>query len=468
MDFILTKKQKKVLDMIQKNETNEALYGGAAGGGKSHLLRALAIIWAVQVPGVQIFLFRRKVKDLIASHMRGPSSFPVLLKEFVDDKLCKINMSNNYIEFKNGSIITLNHLQHPSDLNNYLSAEIHILLLDESTTFEAKMIRFLRTRLRIAGLPVPEHLKGCLPFVVYATNPRGVSHAYFKRGFVDAFEEGKPFKAPSDDGGMKRVFIQSKVDDNPHIEEGYKEKLMGLGDPDVVEAYLSGDWSIMEGLAIPRLSRKYHKIPSEWVCNSWRTKRAYDYGFSAPYFVIFYKIASGESSTRFNPPKGSLIIDTEIYGANERDEGLKEDVSLTATKIVLHESEVYPTCMVHPGPADNSIFNTEQGPSIAKQMTDTAASVTFTESDKSPGSRLIGLTEIRKLIYNAIFFRAEKPGIYFTDRANKAFSQLSDLQLDEKKVEDVNSASNDHSYDVIRYIVLDQTGELQVIKTSGN
>ena len=467
MELKLTKKQASVLKAIQENEAEEILYGGAAGGGKSWLLRALAIIWAIQVPGVQIFLFRRKVKDLVATHMRGPSSFPVLLKEFEEDKLCKINNSNNYIEFDNGSIISLNHLQHPSDLNNYLSAEIHILLLDEATTFEEKMIRFLRSRLRIAGLEVPEQLKGTLPFAVYATNPRGVSHAYLKRGFVDANTPGEAFIAPKDDGAMRRLFVQSFISDNPHIEEGYEDKLRGLGDPDVVDAYLSGDWSIMEGLALPRISRKYHVIPNAWVCPSLKVQRAYDYGYSAPYFVIFYMVATGESSTIFNPPKDSIIIHSDIYGANKRDEGLKEDVAITARKILAHELIHFPHASVHAGPADNSIFDAEQGPSIQDQMLEAVPSCEFTTSDKSPGSRLLGLTEIRKLLYNAIAHRHERPGIYFTDLALTTFTQLSGLQLDEKKVEDVDSASNDHSYDVVRYIALDKSLEVSTIPTSG-
>jgi len=385
-----------------------------------------------------------------------------LLKEFIDDGLCSINFSNSYIKFDNGSLISLNHCNYEADLENYLSAEFHILLIDESTTFTEKMIRFLRSRVRVGSLKVPEQFIGCLPFILYATNPRGIAHAYFKRHFVDAAEPDTPFLAPVEEGKMNRCFVPSLLSDNPHIEDEYADRLRGLGDPDVIDAYLKGDWSIIEGAALPTLSRKHHIVDATSCCTSWRVFRAYDYGYSAPYFVFFYMIASGESKTKFNPPKGSIIIHTEIYGADERDEGLKEDVAITGGKIRVHESLHYPYTSVNAGPADSSIFAREQGPSIADNI-----GVPFEPSDKTPGSRILGLEEARKYLYNAINFRHEKPGLYFTNLVPKGFAQLMVLQLDEKKVEDVDTNGNDHSWDVLRYIVLNKSKEIIMANVNG-
>lgn len=467
MELTLTDKQLLVLDMIQEGIANEILFGGAAGGGKSYLLRALAIIWAINVPGVQVYIFRRKVKDLVATHMRGPTSFSVLLDEFEKDKLCKINNSNNYIEFANKSIISLNHCQHDADLTNFLSSEIHILLMDESTTFTEKMIRFLRGRLRIGSLKIPEQFIGCLPFIVYASNPRGASHRYFKSKFVDAADAGEVFLAAQSEGGMNRAFVPSLLSDNPHIEEGYANRLRGLGDPDVVEAYLKGDWGVVEGAALKNLKRKFHMIRPQFCCSSWPVYRAYDYGFSAPYFVFFYMVATGESSTAFNPPKGSIILFSEIYGADEDDHGLQEDVSITAKKIKMHQDLYFPGKQVKAGPADNSIFDKEQGPSIADKIKESVNEITFEKSNKSPGSRVLGLGVVRAFIFNAIFFRHEKPGLYITTHCVNGYSQLCDLQLDEKNVEDVDTEGNDHSWDVLRYLALNKQNEITTVGVDG-
>ncbi len=38
------------------SRATEILYGGAAGGGKSHLMRVAAIAWCAAVPGLQVYL----------------------------------------------------------------------------------------------------------------------------------------------------------------------------------------------------------------------------------------------------------------------------------------------------------------------------------------------------------------------------------------------------------------------------
>lgn len=465
MELLLTPKQNLVLNLLLQGKASEILYGGAAGGGKSHLLRAIAIIFAVNIPNLQIFLFRRKVKDLVATHMRGPSSFPVMLKEYEDDKLCRINHSNNYIDFDNGSIISLNHCQHETDLNNFLSSEIHVLLIDEATTFTEKMIRFLRSRVRLGSLNCPEEFKKCLPFILYGSNPRGESHHMFKVKFVDYKKPGTIFTAPKNEGGMRRVFIPSKLKDNPHIEASYKDRLMGLGDPELVEAYLRGDWSVVEGAALSQLSEKFHKIKKSVVCSSWPIYRAYDYGHSAPYFVGFYCKATGESRTSFNPPKGSIIFIGIIYGADDRDRGLKQDVKAQARSIKEFQETHYPNHIVRKGPADSSIFDNDRSPNIAEEMEEEG--ITWLTADKSPGSRIRGLSVIRKFLFNAKYYRYEKPGMYFTTDCNILFSQLQDLQLDEKNIEDVNTKQNDHGYDMVRYVALDNENIISTIPVEG-
>jgi hypothetical protein len=47
-----------------ETQANEILYDGAAGGGKSHLMREAAIKWCSNIPGLQVYLFRRVYADL--------------------------------------------------------------------------------------------------------------------------------------------------------------------------------------------------------------------------------------------------------------------------------------------------------------------------------------------------------------------------------------------------------------------
>jgi hydroxymethylpyrimidine pyrophosphatase-like HAD family hydrolase len=67
-----------------RSRATELLYGGAAGGGKSHLMRAAFIAWCLDVPGLECFLFRRTYPDLMRNHMEGPSGLRAMLASLAE------------------------------------------------------------------------------------------------------------------------------------------------------------------------------------------------------------------------------------------------------------------------------------------------------------------------------------------------------------------------------------------------
>ena len=117
------------------SEATEILYGGAAGGGKSHCMRALAVYYASKVPNIQIYLFRRLSEDLKKNHLDGSSGFVQTLSELVNKNLASINYSTAQITFWNGAKIHLCHCQHEKDVIKYQGVEINLLLIDELTHF---------------------------------------------------------------------------------------------------------------------------------------------------------------------------------------------------------------------------------------------------------------------------------------------------------------------------------------------
>jgi len=131
MEFNLHYKQTLCLT----SKATEILYGGAAGGGKSHCMRTLAIGYAGFIPNIQVYLFRRKTEDLKKNHLYGKNGFLNILSPLIEKRIVKINESTGKIAFKNGSMIHLCHCQHEKDVYNYQGAEIDILLIDELTHF---------------------------------------------------------------------------------------------------------------------------------------------------------------------------------------------------------------------------------------------------------------------------------------------------------------------------------------------
>ena len=447
---------------------HEILYGGAAGGGKSHLLRAASIIFSIEVPGLITYLFRRTFKELLSNHIYTAGGYLELLQEFIDHKLVRYNKTEYSFEWENGSRIQLAHAQHESDIYQYQGAQIGLLLVDESTHFTEAMIRFIRSRVRLGSLKVPEKYKGAFPRIIYGSNPGGVGHRYFKKQFVDKGLD--VYRASETEGGMLRQFIPALLSDNPVLlsnDPKYAARLQGLGDQDLVHAMLSGNWDMSDSSALPAWDKAIHVKPKFEVPKGWKIRRGYDYGFSAPYAVLWYAVANGEEAelpdgTKFCPPPKSVIICDEIYGADKNGNGLKEDPKFTARKIKLRDKQHN---NVGTGPADNAIWNKEHGMSIAEKMSDQG--VNWIPSNKRPGSRVLGLGILNAMIFEAINENPETPCFYVMDNCVNTIDQLPALEVSQKNVEDVDTDIEDHIYDVVRYIVLHSAREVSTTKVIG-
>jgi hypothetical protein len=473
------------------NTATEILYGGAAGGGKSHMMRFLAILLATAVPGLQIYLFRRNYGDLYKNHMEGPSSFYVMLHEWTTLGLVRIIPSRNKIVFWNGATIHLCHLQYAKDLMKYQGSEIHVLLMDELTHFEEKEYRFLRNRVRCT-IDIPDqdlipglNLRSKLPLIFCGSNPGSIGHAWVKRTFVDYCQPMQVLRTRSVDGGMLRTYVPARMQDNPTLlkhDPGYLDRLDGLGDPALVKAMKDGDWNIVAGGALDDVWKPEHIIvPRFTIPRNWYMDRSFDWGSTHPFSVGWWAESNGEEVsyvedvledngewaeyevTRSFAP-GSIIRVNEWYGAKEigLNEGLKLSSEEIAQGIIERESRwgwtklskdgVVVSTRVNPGPADNQIRNVVQKgvPTIADSMA--KYDVRWSKSDKSSGSRIIGLELVRQLLKNSV--KGERPGMYFMNHCRAAISTLPILPRDPKNTEDVDTKAEDHLYDEVRYRAL--------------
>lgn len=447
-------------------KATEVLYGGAAGGGKSHLMRVAAIVWCAEIASLQVYLFRRLSDDLFKNHMAGSGSFLELLGPWMVAGLVKYNGSKNYLEFWNGSRIWLCHCQHEKDRLKYQGAEIHVLMIDELTHFTEVIYRFLRGRCRLGGLKIPAKYAGMFPRVLAGSNPGGIGHTFARRMFVKIAAPMTIVQQPSSEGGMTRQFIPARLEDNPTLTENdpdYVTRLSGLGSPALVKAMRDGDWDIVAGGALDDVWDQRLVLPQFRVPSRWRTDRTLDWGSAKPFSVGWWAEANGEEAVLpnghlFCPPAGTLIRFYEWYGSREvgSNEGLKLGSIAVAQGIKEREASMRHRQIiageVFPGPADNAIGKVEDGDSKSVKDNMADEGVHWTESDKSPGSRINGLQLLRDRMTASA--KGEGPGIFFTENCVAATSTLPILSRDPHNPEDVNSAEEDHAYDEIRYKVL--------------
>lgn len=442
----------------------EILYGGAAGPGKSHLLRAAFITWAAAISGLQIYLFRRKYRDLIQGHVEGPTGFKAMLYEA--EKAGLVEIVQLEIRFKNGpggdfeggSRISLNHCQHEKNVYDYKSIEFHVLGIEETTEFTEPMIRFLRSRVRMpSAIKVPDEFRipvefwgnpgkpeYSFPRALYATNPGGEGHAYLKKYFVDPSKGDGIWRAPDSEGGMLRQFIRARLTDNPSVNpEEYARKLQGLGSPAYVKALLDGDWNAPVGGFFTEFDVERHVLPNFIPPKHWFRFRTYDWGSSAPSAVYWWAVSDGAGIPDLGGrslPRGALVAYREWYICNEHDfaKGIgmrNEDV---ANGILIRSPEQNEKAVATL--TDSLPFQDRGGKTIAETFA--SCGVILTEGDTS---RIPGWSQMRSRL------KGNDMGsyLYFVQDCEHAIRTIPMLQHDPLDPEEV-IGNEDHAPDAIR------------------
>lgn len=325
------------------SKATEILYGGAAGSAKSHLIRVAAIMWALAIPGLQVYIFRRTYDDLIKNHMEGPTGFYALLASWLGKY---IEIVDKEIRFNNGSKIYLCHCQHEKNRFDYQGAEIHVLLIDELTHFTEIIYRFLRSRVRMPkGMKIPDEYQDAFPRILCGSNPGGIGHQWVKSTFIDgsaAFEINRTMDL---EGGFLRQFIPANLNDNPSIDQhSYSANLSGLGNKALVEAMLSGNWDIVAGAAF-EINRDIHMLRPFTPPRHWTRFSSLDWGYTKPYSNGWYCVAEGGTllqARNGHPdryiPDGAIIRYRELYGCTDKpDEGVRDNSETVVAKILAQE-----------------------------------------------------------------------------------------------------------------------------------
>ena len=261
----------------------EAMYGGAAGGGKSELLLMLPILYGMhEFPEFQGIIFRQTFPQLQRSLI--PRSIP-LYKPLGGH----YNDTKHFWKFPSGAHIYFSHLESYKDALEHDTDEYQYAGFDELTAFSREVYLFILSRCR-GGV-------GSIPAIVRtATNPGNVGHLWVRNRFVAPHPSGR-IRMHDPESETSRIFIPALLTDNPYLlakDPGYLKRLNLLPSEAERRAKIYGDWWIFAGQVFdewrdPYAGSKFpdepehacHVIEDRPIPSWWPKLIAVDWGFSA-------------------------------------------------------------------------------------------------------------------------------------------------------------------------------------------
>lgn len=237
----------------------EALFGGAAGGGKSFCLLMGALQYVSDSSYASLIL-RRTYGDL-----SKPGALIDISKHWLGGTDAAWSEQTKTWRFPSGATLTFGYLDTANDKWQYQGGSYQFIGFDELTQFREGDYRYLFGWLRRKeGMVIPLRMRS-------ASNPGGIGHTWVKQRFIDEANED-------------RMFLPARLDDNPYLDaETYRQSLAEL-DPITRAQILHGDWSARqagnkfkrEWFEIVDVAPVKCKVVRAWDCASTEPRRGGD------------------------------------------------------------------------------------------------------------------------------------------------------------------------------------------------
>jgi hypothetical protein len=227
----LTKKQGQAWKLLMDNITNEVLYGGSAGAGKSWLGCLWITTLCLQYKGIRCLIGRTVLTQLKMTTLN--TLFETLQSMGLKSgEHYTYNGQSNIITFQNKSEIVLKDLQYqPSDPNfdSLGGLELTAVFVDEAAQISQLAYNILKSRIRFK---LDQY--NLIPKILMTCNPGQV---WLKKVFyLPYIQETLP---------PNMSFVPALPLDNPHLPASYIEMLKGLP-PQQRKRLLEGDWNYMD------------------------------------------------------------------------------------------------------------------------------------------------------------------------------------------------------------------------------
>lgn len=446
-DFVLTVKGKpQVLYsptpkqvVFHEHPARNVLYGGAAGGGKSHALRWDAYMRCLSVPQYRALLLRRTYPELENTHLEN---VPI---DQANGLPCEYLKSERKVRFGNGAVLQFGHCEDESAVAKYLSTEYDAIYFDELVTFTEKQFLMIRSRARSTK-------PGVRPVIKAGTNPGGPESHWVRRRFI--WQDITPKEDP-----RYRVedyaYIAATLDDNPHIDQAeYAANLESLPE-ELAQAYRWGNWDIFPGQYFGEW-RKTKEIDGQTV--GWHVgieHQVFDRHYPRVLCMDYGYVKPGYVGWMVQTPEGHAYLEDEYVPqrVGPFDQGLEvgrrcKDRRLTRLLYLVYDWQM----------------ETPQAEKDGEPIIETflrgmrKAGVTIA-TRKGVKDRTNGWPRLRGWLKAAPDGR---PWLQLSPDCRYAARTLPALVSDRTNPEDVDSDGEDHAADAIRYWAMSRPSPVDV------
>lgn len=264
---------------LHASKVVNVLYGGAAGGMKSHSTRWDAYRHCLAIPGYRSIIMRRTFEELKRNHLDRAVGECAVMNKFFNVDLMETIKTEHELRFMNGSKIIFGHCQNLGDEEKYLGDEYDDFRPDEEATFEKTQIIGVSGRLRST-----KRLSNGARIIarkIGTSNPGGAHTLWLKQYYIDktVSREENPKYKPED-----YQYIPAKLYDNPYLMDpdgtftSYENRLYAYS-PERRRQLLNGDWTAITGQFFPEFNPKLH-VGTLVIPPGLKIERWIDWGYS--------------------------------------------------------------------------------------------------------------------------------------------------------------------------------------------
>lgn len=402
-------------ELALRSSAFEIGMGGARGGGKTDemiMWMAYPAItgesWAGEYRGLLLRKNATDLKDYMARATR------------IYRRLGGVR-SGSLITFPSGGVLNHDHLATKDAYQKYQGHEYQRIGCEELTQIPLENMWEM-----ILG-SCRSTVKGLQPQAQANFNPGGPGHGWVRKRFVDLCPPNQKIRT---EGGMSRVFIPARLEDNPILRKAdprYERYLMSLPEK-LRKAWRWGDWDCLEGMYFPEFARKLHVIEPFRLPAHWPRARSMDWGYwPDPWVCLWW--ASDEIGRQF--------LYREAHGYRMTP----EKVAARVLELSADDPQSFGITQIDP-----EVFRHEDGISTGERLFASGLPVVAADN-----TRVQGWMRIHEYL-EEVFGTDPRPMIQIFSSCLKCIETLPQMVHDEKDPMDcLDNSQIDHWPDTMRY-----------------